>query len=183
MAQHLCIVSRDNPLLLGYLNIALAYLTRSGDELEIVIDRRPDPGVDPVAVPVGTEQRYLQGVDNMLRTRGYAIVSRAEGEDWRLSHALVPLAQEDEDTVSADETTEASPLAALQEPLRRRPLLAVGAACGATVAASVAIQSDALGRMAGVAGGAVAWLRSTPTSEVPDPGQPAGPTAPPVGGA
>jgi len=179
MAQHLCIVSRDNPLLLGYLNIALAYLTRSGDELEIVIDRRPDPGVDPVAVPVGTEQRYLQGVDNMLRTRGYAIVSRAEGEDWRLSHALVPLAQEDEDTVAADETTESSPLAAIQEPLRRRLLLAVGAACVVIVTASVAIQSDALGRMAGVAGGAVAWLRSTPTSEVPDPAQPVASPAPP----
>ena len=32
MAQHLCIVARDNPLLLGYLSIALDYLTRGGDE-------------------------------------------------------------------------------------------------------------------------------------------------------
>ena len=165
MAQHLCIVSRDNPLLLGYLNIALGYLTRSGDELEIVIDRRPDPEV--VSVPVGIEQRYLQGVDSLLRTRGYAIVSRAAGEDWHLSTAPIAFADEDVPAVAV-EATKPSPLAAIQaiqEPLRRRLLLAVGAGCVLIVAASFAIQSDALGRVAGAAGGAVAWLRSTPARE------------------
>jgi hypothetical protein len=86
MAQHLCIVARDNPLLLGYLSIALDYLTRGGDELEIVIDRRPEDlsvnGHDTRAA--GVEQRRLQGVDELLRSRGYAIVTREPGNDWRL---------------------------------------------------------------------------------------------------
>src|SRR4029450_6800184 len=43
MAQHLCIVARDKPLLLGYLNIVLGHLTADGDELQIAIDRRPSP--------------------------------------------------------------------------------------------------------------------------------------------
>ncbi|HKZ05577.1 MAG TPA: hypothetical protein VJU81_08915, partial [Methylomirabilota bacterium] len=86
MAQHLCIVARDNPLLLGYLSIALDYLTRGGDELEIVIDRRPEVltvnGHDTSAP--GAEQRRLHGVDELLRSRGYAIVTREPGNDWRL---------------------------------------------------------------------------------------------------
>ena len=86
MAQHLCIVARDNPLLLGYLSIALDYLTRGGDELEIVIDRRPEVlSVNGHDTPTpGAEQRRLRGVEELLRARGYAIVTREPGNDWRL---------------------------------------------------------------------------------------------------
>ncbi len=65
MAQHLCIVARDKPLLLGYLNIVLEHLSANGDELQIVIDRRPNAFQieDPVSprsalVP---DQRHVSG--------------------------------------------------------------------------------------------------------------------------
>jgi hypothetical protein len=162
MAQHLCIVSRDNPLLLGYLNIALGYLTAGGDELEIVIDRRPDPESDEVApaVALEIEQRRLHGVDGLLRTRGYAIVSRDAGEEWRVSNASPPMADEQDEL--GDDTADPAALAPASAPARRRLLVAGVAAAVVVVAASVAISSDALGRVAG----AVAWLRSTPVPEI-----------------
>ena len=89
MAQHLCIVARDKPLLLGYLNLALEHLSANGEELQIVIDRRPDSFQlgDAASAPstVAPDQRRLHGVDELLRTQGYAIVSRAEGAPWQLS--------------------------------------------------------------------------------------------------
>jgi hypothetical protein len=255
MAHHLCIVSRDNPLLLGYLNIALGYLTRTGDELEIVIDRRPDPGFEPAAgTVVGIEQRHLHGVDSLLRSRGYAIVSRDEGENWRLTDTTIPITGDDDFTFTAP--SKAARVGALAEPLRRglgraagafggasrrglslagafggasrrgfslaagafggdsrrglslaagafggasrrglslaagalggafrrgrslatdsvpapmrrRLALAAGLAFIVIGGASVVIKSDALARVAGVAGDAVAWLRSTPAPEPP----------------
>src|SRR5262249_52739663 len=256
MAQHLCIVSRDNPLLLGYLNIALEYLTRTGDELEIVIDRRPDSAFEPAAVPAGIEQRRGEGIDHLLRSRGYAIVSRAEGENWRLSTATIPLTEDDEVASSAQSRVARAvalgvplrrgagraahalggglrrgaghtahalggPLrrragrtahalggglrrgaertahavggglrwgagrtahavggglrrgfalaANPAPPMRRRLAVAVGIAAIVIGAASIAIKSDALDRVAGVAGEAVAWLRSAPASGTPVP--------------
>ena len=190
MAQHLCIVSRDNPLLLGYLNIALGYLTRTGDELEIVIDRRPDPGFEPAAgTVVGIEQRHLHGVDSLLRSRGYAIVSRDEGKNWRLTDTTIPITGDDDFTFTAP--SKAARVGALGEPLRRGLGRAAGAFGGASrrglslaagVAfiviggASVVIKSDALARVAGVAGDAVAWLRSTPAPEPPVAAAPPPPT-------
>ena len=234
MAQHLCIVSRDNPLLLGYLNIALGYLTRTGDELEIVIDRRPDPGFEPAAgTVVGIEQRHLHGVDSLLRSRGYAIVSRDEGKNWRLTDTTIPITGDDDFTFTAP--SKAARVGALGEPLRRglgraagafggasrrgfslagafggasrrgfslaagafggalrrgrslaadtvpapmrrRLALAAGVAFIVIGGASVVIKSDALARVAGVAGDAVAWLRSTPAPEPPVAAAPPPPT-------
>ena len=211
MAQHLCIVSRDNPLLLGYLNIALGYLTRTGDELEIVIDRRPDHAFEPAdGVVVGIEQRRLHGVDSLLRSRGYAIVSRDEGENWRLTDTTIPINGDDDFAFAAP--SKAARAGALGEPfrrglgraagafggasrrglslaagalggalrrgrslaadavpapMRRRLALAAGVAFIVIGGASVVIKSDALARVAGVAGDAVAWLRSTPAPETP----------------
>jgi len=88
MAQHLCIVARDKPLLLGYLNLALEHLSANGEELQIVIDRRPDSfqlGDAASSRSVVPDQRRLHGVDELLRTQGYAIVSRADGATWQLS--------------------------------------------------------------------------------------------------
>src|SRR5262244_3099723 len=128
MAQHLCIVSRDNPLLLGYLNIALEYLTRTGDELEIVIDRRPNAAFESAAEPVGLEQRRVEGVDNLLRSRGYAIVSRVEGEDWRLSNAIIPLTEDDQ--AASAPASAAARAVAVGEPLLRGLRRAAGAVGG-----------------------------------------------------
>jgi hypothetical protein len=209
MAQHLCIVSRDNPLLLGYLNIALEYLTRTGDELEIVIDRRPDSGFEPAPGPVvGIEQRQLAGVDTLLRSRGYAIVSRDAGESWRLSNTTIPLTEEDELAfagpspaaraaalgeplrrglaqaagIVGDGLREGLALAAnaFPEPVRRRLAVAAGAACIVIGAATVAIKSDAVDRVTGAAGDAVAWLRSAPAADPSAAPAPAPPPAPTV---
>src|SRR5688500_1566959 len=89
MAQHLCIVAHDSPLLLGYLNIVLQHLTADGNELQIIIDRRPDlPLREEPAPPrqaMVSDQRRVRGVDELLRTQGYAIVSRRDGMSWQLS--------------------------------------------------------------------------------------------------
>jgi hypothetical protein len=62
--------------------------------------------------------------------------------------------------------------------MRRRLALAVAAVCIVIGAASVAITSDALDRVAGVTGDAIAWLRSTSGPETPVAAAPPAPTAP-----
>jgi hypothetical protein len=61
-------------------------------------------------------------------------------------------------------------------PMRRRLALAAGLAFIVIGGASVAIKSDALARVVGVAGDAVAWLRSTPAPEPPVAAAPPPPT-------
>jgi hypothetical protein len=170
MAQHLCIVGRDNPLLLGYLNIALRHLTAGGDELEIIIDRRPDPstvnGSAPLPRVMALDQRSLHGVDALLRSRGYAIVSRELGESWHLSSVGErPVEVSDEE--EHDDVVDAAALQYRSPPIPRRTLVAFVAVAAVVLAASVGIPGDGLNRFSGVAGHAASWLRSTP--EVPGP--------------
>ena len=142
MAQHLCIVARDNPLLLGYLNIALRHLTAGGDELEIVIDRRPDPstvnGSSPPPPAIGLDQRRLDGLDAMLRSQGYAIVSREPGEAWHLGNGSGRLVEES-DQAGRDDAVEPAALEYRGSPIRRRTLLAGAAVAVVVLGASVGI--------------------------------------------
>ena len=183
MAEHRCIVARDNPLLLGYLHIALEYLTAAGDQLEIVIDRRPDPsspgGAAPHALPMGREQRRLHGVDALLRSRGYVIVSREMGEDWHLNDGP-ELQFEDRNHDDRDDGTEPAAFTFRGASGRRRLLLACGAAGVVVVWALIAIPGDTLGRVVGVAGNAVSWLRSSREPAPPAPGSDSEPAREPT---
>jgi hypothetical protein len=142
LAQHLCIVARDNPLLLGYLSIALRHLTAGGDELEIVIDRRPDPstvnGSSPPPPGLGLDQRRLDGLDAMLRSQGYAIVSREPGEAWHLGNGSERLVEES-DQAGGDDAVEPAALEYRGSPIRRRTLLAGAAVAVVVLGASVGI--------------------------------------------
>lgn len=183
MAQHLCIVARDNPLLLGYLNIALAYLTRGGDELEIVIDRRPEPaaanGTLGHATDASVEQRRVLGVDDLLRSRGYAIVTREPGRDWRL--AADPLDAEAIPSLEDEAAAEPAALrylsslsSSLSSPMGRRTLVAVGAFALIVGSTAVGVPGYLLDHAVGAADHAVGWLRSS-SDERPA----AAPTPPP----
>ncbi len=164
MAQHLCIVARDKPLLLGYLNIVLEHLSANGDELQIVIDRRPDAFQieDPVSprsalVP---DQRHVRGVDELLRTQGYAIVSREDGMSWQLSdRGEEPV----EELSPVDELAEAE-TEATHDASRRRTLLSALAVVAAVVGVVVALPRDSVYRLGdglvGVADRGTSWLRA-----------------------
>ena len=160
MAQHLCIVARDNPLLLGYLNIALDYLSRGGDELEIVIDRRPDPAalesLNGAAPMPAIDQRHIQGVEELLRARGYAIVTREAGHAWRLASESEAPAR-----AGADETAPRAPLLEPSSAAWRRALLAAAALAVVVLGASVGMPGDLLDRAFDTAGQAVSWLHGT----------------------
>ncbi len=157
MAQHLCIVARNNPLLLGYLNIALQHLRGGGDDLEIVIDRRPPASADAPEVPVArpaVEQRRLGGMDAQLQARGYAIVSREEGEPWRLaagSEAAPALSREIESPDAAGEPGAALDLSARRETLRRLPVGSAAVVAVIALAAWLGIPGSAMDQHARVA--------------------------------
>jgi hypothetical protein len=183
MAQHLCIVARDNPLLLGYLNIALDYLSRGGDELEIVIDRRPDPAalesLNGAAPMPAIEQRQIQGVEELLRARGYAIVTREAGRAWRLASESDAPAR-----AASDETAPRASLIELGSTAQRRALLAAAALAVVVLGASVGMPGDLLDRAFDAAGQTVSWLHGTserssgPASPPREPVPPAGAQAP-----
>jgi hypothetical protein len=173
MAQHLCIVARDNPLLLGYLNIALAHLRGAGDDLEIVIDRRPPPDSVEAAVPqpaVGVDQRRLVGVDAQLRVRGYAIVSREEGEPWRLAAGadVSPAASRDAESPAA--VGKALDFAAYREALRRLPVGSGAVVAAIALAAWVGIPGSAMDQHARAASSV---LRASAVAHAPAPTTPA----------
>jgi hypothetical protein len=172
MAQHLCIVARDNPLLLGYLHIALEQLSAAGHELEIIIDRRPDrssPGGAPHhPLPMGGEQRRLHGVDALLRSRGYAIVSREMGEDWHVGDGP-ELQFEARDEDERDDGMEPAGFTYRTASGRRRLLLAGGAAVAVVVGALIVLPGDPLDRVADVVGHTPSSLRSSPESSPPAP--------------
>src|SRR5258706_8399684 len=136
MAQHLCIVARDKPLLLGYLHIVLEHLTAKGDQLEIVFDRRPDPfqqeestSPRPSTVP---DQRRIRGMGELLRSQGYAIVTREDGMSWQLNDGgEVPAEELDAVDMLAEED-------ATRVPGRRRTLLSALAVAAAVIGVAVA---------------------------------------------
>jgi len=181
MAKHLCIVARDNPLLLGYLHIALEHLSAKGDQLEIVFDRRPDPfqqeestSPRPSTVP---DQRRIRGMDDLLRSQGYAIVTREAGMSWQLNDGgEVPAEELDAVDMLAEED-------ATRVPGRRRTLLSALALAAAVIGVAVALPRDSVHRLAdglaSVADRGTSWLSAS--VNVP---RTAPSTAPPaVGGA
>ena len=173
MAQHLCIVARDNPLLLGYLNIALAHLRGAGDELEIVIDRRPPPDSVEAAAPqpaVGAEQRRLVGVDDQMRVRGYAIVSREEGGPWRLAASADASPAASRDTESPAALGKALDFAAYREALRRLPIGSAGVVAAIALAAWVGIPGSTMDQHARAAS---TVLRASVVAHAPAPTTPA----------
>ena len=163
MAQHLCIVARDKPLLLGYLNIVLEHLSADGEELQIVIDRRPDSlplehavSAQSAVVP---DQRRVHGVDELLRTQGYAIVSREDGASWQLSdHGE----QHVEELASVDELADEE---AARVPGRRRTVLSALLVVTAVVGVVVAMPRDSMYRLGdglvGIADRGPSWLRAS----------------------
>src|SRR4029450_5299819 len=167
LAQHPCIVARDKPLLLGYLNIVLGHLTADGDELQIVIDRRPDPLPNQKSVaarPTTTpEQRHVRGVDELLRTQGYAIVSREDGVTWQLNEHGQERFEE------LDATDELAEEDAMRVPDRRRTLLSALAVVAVVAGVAVALPSDSAYRLAdglfAVADRATSWMSAS--REVP----------------
>ena len=162
MAQHLCIVARDKPLLLGYLNLALEHLSANGEELQIVIDRRPDSfqlGDAASSRSVVPDQRRLHGVDELLRTQGYAIVSRADGATWQLSDRGEQYIDE---LAPVDELEEEE--AATRGPDRRRTVLSALIVVAAVVGVAVALPRDSMYRLGdglvGIADRGTSWLRA-----------------------
>jgi hypothetical protein len=163
MAQHLCIVARDKPLLLGYLNIVLEQLSATGDELQIVIDRRPDSiqVPNPVSPPSAmvSDQRRVHGVDELLRNQGYAIVSREDGMSWLLSD---PGGQALEELVPVDELADED---VPRAPGRRRVILSALAIVATVVGMVVVIPRDSVYRLGdglvGVADRGTSWLRGS----------------------
>ena len=163
MAQHLCIVAHDSPLLLGYLNIVLQHLTADGNELQIIIDRRPDlPRREEPAPPrqaMVSDQRRVRGVDDLLRTQGYAIVSRRDGMSWQLSDGGQLPAEELD---AADELEEED---ATRTPGRRRTLVSALVFAAAVVSVAMVLPRDTIHRLAdgvaGVADRGTSWLRAS----------------------
>jgi hypothetical protein len=169
MAQHLCIVARDKPLLLGYLNLALEHLSANGEELQIVIDRRPDSfqlGDAASSRSVVPDQRRLHGVDELLRTQGYAIVSRADGATWQLSDRGEQYIDE---LAPVDELEEEE--AAARVPDRRRTVLSALIVVAAVVGVAVALPRDSMYRLGdglvGIADRGTSWLRAPVTVSPP----------------
>ncbi|MBI2525606.1 MAG: hypothetical protein HYY95_10665 [Candidatus Rokubacteria bacterium] len=76
MARYVCVVSRDHPLLVGYMMVALAGDTSARDEIQIVLDRRREPGdsVGGADHPAGPDRRQPRGVEAALRGRPYVLV-------------------------------------------------------------------------------------------------------------
>jgi len=70
----LCIVSRDSPTLPGYLMVVLDKEIRSPDGLDLIFDRRHNPGTPRPAGGEPTERRQSPGIEAELESRGFAIV-------------------------------------------------------------------------------------------------------------
>ena len=112
MAQHLCIVARNQPLLMGYLNIVLEHLSADGDDLQIVIDRRPDLLSDRAAVstPAGGGRgpaAYPRGRAASRPRLRHRLAP--DGMSWQLNdHGAVPTEEvPTEELDSVDELVEA----------------------------------------------------------------------------
>jgi hypothetical protein len=166
MAQHLCIVARNQPLLLGYLNIAFEHLSANGSELQFIIDRRPDRLQESAPPPQTTipEQRHVDGVDELLHSQGYAIVSREAGMSWQLNEG----GQKDGGQKSAEELVavyDPAEEAATRAPGRHRTLLSALALTAAVVGVAVALPRDSVHRLAdglaGVADRGRSWLSAS----------------------
>lgn len=76
MARYLCVVSRDHPMLVGYMMVALAGDTSAPDEIQIVLDRRREPGasVGGADRPADPDRRHPRAVEAALRGHPYLFV-------------------------------------------------------------------------------------------------------------
>ena len=74
MGRYLCIVRRDDPLLQGYVRVALSERMSNDDEFEIIVDRRGEV-TDPGDAPDRIERRRRAAAQRRLNEEGYVIVS------------------------------------------------------------------------------------------------------------
>jgi hypothetical protein len=73
MGRYLCIVRRDDPLLQGYVRVALSERMSGDDEFEIIVDRRSEE-TDPDGAPDRVERRRQVTAQRRLNTEGYVLV-------------------------------------------------------------------------------------------------------------
>jgi hypothetical protein len=78
MSRYLCIVRRDDPLLHGYVSVALSEGMSSDDEIEIIVDRRGE-ATDPADAPGRIERRRRAGAERRLLEEGYVVVPLDDG--------------------------------------------------------------------------------------------------------
>lgn len=93
MARYVCIVSRDHPILAGYLMVALEPDASMADEIRVVLDRRrePDEAGGGRRGP-GGERRRRAGLEAVLGARSFVLVperSAAASRRERLPVAML----------------------------------------------------------------------------------------------
>ena len=81
----LCIVSRDSPMLFGYL--MLAYGRQGAEDVDVIMDRRHGAGRD--AGSARLDRRAHPEIEEALRLQGYAIV----GADRKSGRRRIELAE------------------------------------------------------------------------------------------
>jgi hypothetical protein len=84
MGQYLCIVRRNDPLLHGYLMVAVPQKL-PGQDVEIIVDRRRSPSGEPPeasAVADRPERRHRTAAERALREQGYAIIPVGDTLAW-----------------------------------------------------------------------------------------------------
>lgn len=97
MARYICVVSRDDPMLAGYLMVALAPDAYQGDGMEVVLDRRRESGAPgSVRPPTSLERRHRHDVEATLRTRPYVFLPERPERPVARERVLV-VAREPED--------------------------------------------------------------------------------------
>ena len=75
MGRYLCIVRRDDPLLLGYVRVALSERMSNDDEFEIIVDRRGEVAASGAAPDRMEHRRRRAAAQGRLNEEGYVILS------------------------------------------------------------------------------------------------------------
>jgi len=137
MGRYLCVVRRDDPLLQGYVRVALSERMSDDDDVEIIVDRRYQV-TSPGDAPDRVERRRRTAAQRRLNEEGYVLVA-------------------------LDDRAGALPAAAARRQERRAPvpwrgLVTVGACLALVVTAAFALTSSnrVAGSLWGLASG---WSR------------------------
>jgi hypothetical protein len=158
MARHLCIVARESSPLYGYLTIAFRDRPPGAPTIDIVLDRRHPDAKDHSMNGGGPDRRRHSGVDESIRTKGYAIYTGpGGGAPSRSDEAFI------ERAIGLLADVERRGPLALRFNARRRAL-ATGLRRGAVVALALAVVITAVLRVGGVGrvvDDAAAWTDAT----------------------